>query len=257
MIKKQKYPILEFDTDRQAIIDPLRFIARKKNFPRHGIICFLGRTIAKLKAEGRLKLIHTVSGICHDYPVYQLNYKGKKVALFNPYEGSSSAAALFDEVAASGCAKWVACGAAGVLDKSIALGHLMVPRSAVRDEGASYHYLKPSREVAASPRAVKAIKGVLEKHGVPYLVSKTWTTDGFFRETPAKIALRKKEGCLTVEMEAAAIFAVAKFRGYQAGALFYGGDDVSGKDWDSRRFHDRAYIQEKLVWLAVEACLAI
>lgn len=88
-------------------------------------------------------------------------------------------------------------------------------------------------------------------------MSKTWTTDGFFRETPAKVALRKKEGCLSVEMEGAAIFAVARFRGYQAGAIFYGGDDVSGKDWDPRHFHDRAYIQEKLVWLAVEACQAI
>jgi len=257
MLERNKSPILEFDTDRKAVIDPQRFSHRRKGFPKHGIICFLGDTIQKLKNSGRLKEIYVVRSICTRYPVYQLKYKGKKVALFNPYIGAPSAAGLMEEIAAAGCTKWISCGAAGVLDKGIAVGHLIVPKSAVRDEGTSYHYLKPSREVAASPRAVKAIKATLDRHGVPYLVSKTWTTDAFFRETPARIALRKKEGCLTVEMEAAAILAVAKFRGYHAGTILYGCDDVSGKDWDRRRAHDRAYIQEKILWLAVEACLAI
>jgi len=257
MLKKQKYPILEFDTERKAIIEPDKFIPRLKGFPKRGILCYLGKTIASLKAAGKLKLIYTVRSICTDYPVYQVKVRGEKVLLVNPYSGAPTTVGIMEELGACGCTKWIGCGAAGVLDKKIAVGHLLLPDTALREEGTSYHYLKPSREVAASPIAVKAIKKTLDRHGVPYLVAKTWTTDGFFRETPAKVALRKKEGCLSVEMEAAAIFAVARFRGYQAGALFYGGDDVSGKDWDSRRFHDRAYIQEKLVWLAVEACLAM
>jgi len=257
MLKKKKYPIIEFDVDRKAVINPDACFKRIKGFPEHGVICFLGDTIQKLKDAGKLKEIYVVRSICTRYPVYQLTFKGKKVLLFNPYVGAPSAAGLMEEIGAAGCTKWISCGAAGVLDKRISVGHLIVPKSAVRDEGTSYHYLKPSREVAASPRALKAIRRTLDKHGVPYLVSRTWTTDGFFRETPAKIALRKKEGCLAVEMEAAAILAVAKFRGYHAGTILYGCDDVSGKDWDTRRTHDRAYIQEKILWLAVEACLAI
>ena len=257
MIKKQKHPIIEFDADRNAIIGPYTSYARIKGFPEHGVICFLGEAIKKLKAAGRLKEIYTVHSVCTDYPVYQANFKGKKALLFNPYIGAPAAAGIMEELSARGCTKWISCGSAGVLDGKIAVGHLIVPRSAVRDEGTSYHYLKPSREVAASPRAVRAIKATLTKHGIPYVVSKTWTTDGFFRETPAKIALRKKEGCLAVEMETAAILAVAKFRGYHAGTILYGCDDISGKDWDRRRAHDRTYIQEKIIWLAVEACLAI
>jgi uridine phosphorylase len=257
MFKKQKFPIIEFDSDRNAVISPHAFWPKIPGFPKHGVICFLGEAIHKLKAAGRLKEIYTVRSVCTDYPVYQVTYKGNKVAIFNPHIGAAAAGGILEEVAARGCSKWISCGSAGVLDSKIAVGHLIIPRSAIRDEGFSYHYLKPAREVAASPRAVKAIKATLDKHGVPYLVSKTWTTDGFFRETPAKIALRKKEGCLAVEMEAAAIFAVAKFRGYHAGTIIYGCDDVSGKDWDRRRAHDRAYIREKILWLAVEACLAI
>lgn len=256
MFKKQKLPIIEFDTDKKAIINPHTF-GQEKKFPKHGVICFLGDTLQKLKKKGHLKEIYAVRSICTRYPVYELKHKGKKVLVFNPYIGAPAAAGLMEEMASGGCNKWISCGAAGVLDRDIAVGHLLIPQSAVRDEGTSYHYLKPSREIKPSPKAVLAIKKTLKKYGVPYLLTKTWTTDGFFRETPRRVALRKKEGCLAVEMEVAAIFAVAKFRGYHAGSILYGCDDVSGKDWDSRRAHDRSYIQEKIFWLAVESCLAI
>lgn len=256
MLKKRKYPIIEFDYARRAVINP-DLLPRIKGFPEFGVLCYLGDTMRKLKEAGCLKKIYSVYSICTRYPVYEFKAKGGKVLIVNPYSGAPTTVGIMEELGARGCTKWISCGAAGVLDKEISVGHLVVPKSAVREEGTSYHYLKPSREAAASPQALNAIKKTLERHGVPFLVSKTWTTDGFFRETPEKVALRKKEGCLTVEMEAAAIFAVAKFRGWKAGAILYGSDDVSGKDWDRRRTHDRSYMQKKIVQLAAEACLAI
>ncbi|MDX1611071.1 MAG: STT3 domain-containing protein, partial [Candidatus Thermoplasmatota archaeon] len=106
-----------------------------------------------------------------------------------------------------------------VLNGELAVGHVIVPASAVRDEGTSYHYLAPSREVAATPAAVAAIERTLGKDNVDYVVGKTWTTDAIYRETPGKIALRRQEGCLTVEMEAAAFFAVARFREVTVGQI--------------------------------------
>jgi len=79
--------------------------------------------------------------------------------------------------------------------RSYTVEHLLVSVSALRDEGFSYHYLPPSREVAASPEGIEAIRRVLEKHQCAYLLSKTWTTDAIFRETPDKVKLRKSEGC--------------------------------------------------------------
>src|SRR5215831_18245432 len=153
---------------------------------------------------------------------------------------------------------FMACGSAGVLDPQIAAGHLIIPTVAVRDEGTSYHYLPPSREVEATPRAVDALVQTLTATNVPFRLGKTWTTDGVFRETPAKIALRTTEGCLTVEMEAAALFAVAQFRQVALGQLLYGEDDVSGLTWDRRREAlDRPAVREKLLRLAAEACLAM
>ena len=135
--------------------------------------------------------------------------------------------------------------------------HVIVPESAVRDEGTSYHYMLPSREVAAHPEAVAAIERVLARHQVSYLKAKTWTTDGVYRETPGKVKKRRREGCLTVEMEAAAFFAIARFRKVRFGQLLYGGDDVSSEKWDARGWDTRATIREKLFWLAVESVLEI
>ena len=114
---------------------------------------------------------------------------------------------------ARGCRAFVACGGAGVLVPDVALGHVIVPSAAIRDEGTSYHYLPPGREVEPTRQAFDAIVATLERHHVPYVTGKTWTTDGLYRETRGKVERRVAEGCLTVEMEAAAFFAVAAFRG--------------------------------------------
>jgi uridine phosphorylase len=92
-----------------------------------------------------------------------------------------------------GCKKFIACGMCGVLQKELAVGHLIIPTSAVRDEGTSYHYVKPSREITADERIVKIIENTLVEKKIPYIKAKTWTTDAFYRETPRKIAQRKKK----------------------------------------------------------------
>jgi uridine phosphorylase len=89
------------------------------------------------------------------------------------------------------------------------------------------------------------------------VLGKTWTTDAIYRETPARIARRRAEGCITVEMEAAAFFAVAQFRGVTFGQILYGGDDVSGDLWDDRDWDRQTSTREKLFWLAAEACLRL
>ena len=86
----------------------------------------------------------------------------------------------------------------------------------------------------ADPEGVSAAAALLEERGVPFTAGKVWTTDAIYRETRQKVDRRKAEGCLVVEMEAAAFFAVARFRGIRFAQLLYGGDDLSGAEWDSR-----------------------
>jgi uridine phosphorylase len=163
----REFPILEFDPRREAVIEPRPLEA---TLPRGCVLCFFHEVIDRWRTDGTLRPI---------------------------------AAVVLEELIASGCRAFVACGGAGVLRKDIAAGYLIVPTSAVRDEGTSYHYVEAGRTVAPSPAAVRAIEDVLTERGIAHLAGAIWTTDAVYRETADKIASRKAEGCLTVEMEAA------------------------------------------------------
>ena len=254
-MKSKKYPILEFDADSPAVVNPLQAQRTTKDMPVHCVLCFFNNVIEKFVKEYKPRVLYTGKSEIGRHPAYELRIRNKTVALMHPGVGAPLAAGLLEEMIGQGGRKFVVCGGAGVLDGGIPTGHLIIPASAVRDEGTSYHYLPPGREVNASPSAVSAIKKVFTRRKIKYLVGKTWTTDAFYRETKNKVALRKAEGCLTVEMEAAALFAVAKFRKVKLAQILYAGDDVSGEKWDSRQWDKRHDVREKLLWLAAEACL--
>ncbi len=253
---RQTYPILEYDPALEAVIEPAR-VVEPIGAPECCVICFFQKVIRKLARQKRLTRISTRKSEAGAYPVYEMAFEGQRLAVFHPGVCAPLAAGLLDEIIPLGCRKFIACGGAGVLDRGIAVGHVVVPTSAVRDEGTSYHYLPPAREVMASPEGVAAIERTLRARNVPYVLGKTWTTDAIFRETPAKVQMRRAEGCLTVEMEAAAFFAVAQFRGVTFAQLLYGGDDVSGAEWDPRGWDKRISVRERLFWLAAEACLQL
>jgi uridine phosphorylase len=253
---ENNYPILEFDSTREAIIEPARIFKPLDDMPEHCVLCFFQNVIEQLVEGGLAREIKSFPSEQGPRSYYTLDCGlGRPVTLLHPGVGAAIAAASLEIAIALGGRKFVACGGAGVLDRSIAVGHLVVPTSAVRDEGTSYHYLPAGREVSPAPEAVGAIEAVLRRRKVDHLLAKTWTTDGLFRETRAKTEQRRAEGCLTVEMEAAAFFAVAQFRGVPVGQILYGGDNLDAEEWDRRDWMDRASVREQLVFLAAEACL--
>jgi nucleoside phosphorylase len=250
------YPILEFDPALEAFIEPAKVI-RPRDLPEHCVICFFKEVLDQVIAERDARIV--VENYWEDGPhnIYEISYQGRRLTFFHPGVGAPLAAGLLEEVIAFGGRKFIACGGCGVLEKDIAVGHIIVVSGAVRDEGVSYHYLPPGREVAAREDGIKALIETLNGRGVPYRLGKTWTTDAPYRETPRKIAQRKEEGCLTVEMESAALIAVAQFRNVIFGQALYGGDDLSGVQWDGRAWQSRRDVRESLFWLCADACLAL
>jgi uridine phosphorylase len=250
------YPILEFDPTSDAIIEPGR-VLQAIDVPEYCVLCFFQEVITEMCGNGLGTCVHQLGSEIGSNPVYEINFQGKRLAVFHPGVGAPLAAGFLEELIALGCKKFIACGGSGVLNRDIAVGHVVVPSSAIRDEGTSYHYLPPAREVAASVEGVAAIEAALQEHHVAYVVGKTWTTDAIYRETRAKIERRKTEGCITVEMEAAAFFAVAQFRGVTFAQILYGGDDISGDEWDNRGWQGQLSTRTKLFQLAAEACLRL
>jgi len=154
-------PILEFDPAATAVIEPSEHIEPIDIAP-HAVLCFFQDVIEKVVEEHGGRVIdHVVSEIGRN-PVYELDIDGRPLALVHPGVGAPLAAGFLEEMIARGCRAFVACGGAGVLVPDVALGHVIVPSSAVRDEGTSYHYLPAAREVEPTRQAFDAIVATLE-----------------------------------------------------------------------------------------------
>jgi uridine phosphorylase len=225
--------------------------------PEHCVLPIYRKVIEALEKQSRLAQIAELRSMMGPLPVFRVEHEGRPVAVAHPGLGGPFVAAFLEEVIALGCRKFIVCGAAGVLDRALARGSVLIPHAAVRDEGTSYHYVPPAREVEADAHVVRIQESVLKAQGVPYRIGKTWSTDALYRETPSSIARRKVEGCLTVEMECAALLSVAKFRGVRLGQFLSSGDDVSGQVWDPRHGNGTQSFPERLFWLSVETCLRL
>lgn len=244
-------PLLDHDDDPVALVPP-RPLRTDEPFPPRVVLCFFHEVLAARAEAGLARRIGRFSPEVGGHPVYLVDSPAGPVAAFHPGVGAPLAAIHLETAVASGGRAFVACGGAGAVRPGLALGHVVVPTGAVRDEGTSFHYAPPSRVVETDPHAADRLVDVLRRHGRPCTTGLTWTTDGLFRETPGRVRARQEEGCLTVEMETAALAAVAAFRGVTFGQYLYAGDDVSGPQWDHRRW-TRSEVRAELFDLAAEA----
>ena len=194
----------EFDPCREAVINPADHYAPIEGFPKLCIGIFSHVIVEEMVEKYHGEVIAQIKFCTGTVPVYRLEAGGLEAALFLPHVGAASAGSFIENLVAWGGRHFVFCGSCGVLRHDIADGHLILPTAAVRDEGLSYHYLPPSDEVELSPACVEAARQAMEALGLPYVEGKTWTTDGFFRETRGKMERRKEQGCVCVEMECAA-----------------------------------------------------
>ena len=250
MIQKHAIPILEFDDNPQAVIMP-NHEGLDLQLPKKCIYAFLEEEIDRYAQEVEADCVGEFVSATKTYPVYVMDYKGEKVCLAQAPVGSAPAAQFMDWLIGYGVENIISTGTCGVLT-NIEENAFLVPVRALRDEGASYHYAPPSRYMDVNVEAISAIEQVLEQLGVPYEEVMTWSTDGFYRETAEKVAYRKEEGCAVVEMECAALAAVAQLRGAVWGELLFTADSLADLDnYDSRDWGSEAFDK------ALELCLEI
>jgi uridine phosphorylase len=253
----KEFPILEFDENKNAFIRPSNMIQPIEGIPERCVLCFFSEENEKILTEYPHQIFSKFMSEGIDYPLYGLDYQGEKIGLIQSAVGAPLAAGQIEELSAMGIKKFIACGMCGVLQREIAVGHLIIPTAAVRDEGTSYHYVKPSREIIADERIVKIIEDTFLEKNIPYIKAKTWTTDAFYRETPAKIEQRKKEGCVTVEMETSAYIAVSQYNNVEFGQILCSGDSLAGEEWDGRNYDKRTDIREFVLRVTLDTSINI
>ena len=171
--------------------------------------------------------------------------------------GAPVAAIVVEQLAALGTSAVVSIGTAGSLQRDLAPGDLVLCEAAVRDEGVSHHYLPPARLAAAPAEPTATLGAALRQSGLAFRVGVSWTIDTPYRETVDETRHYQAEGVLCVEMEAAALFAVAEVRGLRLASAFVISDSLADLVWNPR-FRDPA-VQAGLIGLyqaAVAALLA-
>ncbi|MDD5722862.1 MAG: nucleoside phosphorylase [Syntrophales bacterium] len=248
-------PLTEFDSNSSASIN-----AAEHKRPIGGadccVISFFPEVVEKVVREKNGKKIGGFARDVGDFPLYSIAYKGKDVGIYCSGVGAPLAILFFEQAIAYGFKRFVACGGAGVLKKNIQVGKIIIPSSALRDEGTSYHYQHAGRIIEMDDTTIKILENEMKADGTPYIIGRTWTTDAPYRETKDKIKDRISEGCVAVDMECSAFIAVSKFRKVKFGQYLYAGDDLSGETWDHRNWTSNQ-IREYIFWKSVDSCMKL
>lgn len=220
-----------YDPDRQAILSPGDVAEPIAGFPETVIVTFKPRIMdLALEACSHEVLAHIP--VFFQMPIYRVELEGRPFGLYQTLMGGAVSAAMVEEVIAHGAKKILLFGSCGSLSQSLPDGALLVPTAAYRDEGVSYHYLPPADYIAL-PTAEET-SAILTRLGIAHRQTRTWTTDGLYRETRRNMDRRKEEGCLCVDMECASMAAVCQYRGVDFYQFLYTEDNLDGTQWDPR-----------------------
>lgn len=239
MLVKHEIPILEYDTNLEAVIMPGHGWDYK--FPKKAVILFMDEEIDAFVSAHDCEIVGEFGCITKRFFVYQTLHKGCEICFCQVPLGGAGAVQIMEQLIHGGSCEIIAAGCCGALLDG-AEGDFFVPTAALRQEGTSYHYLPPSREVSLHQNAIEAIKKALEHAGASYRECKTWTTDGFYRETKEMVQYRKEEGYGVVEMECASLAACAEFRKVIFGQLLFTADSLANVDaYDTRNFGEDTF----------------
>lgn len=238
MLIKNEIPILEYDTEKTAVLMPGR---QNYQFAEKAVLLFMEPEVSDYAVAHDCEMVGSFECVTKVFQVYETNIAGERIAFVQVPLGGAGAVQIMEQMIAAGSRKLIAAGCCGALEDGME-GDFFIPTAALRQEGTSYQYLPPSREVELSPEVVDAIERTLIKQKIPYRKCKTWTTDGFYRETKEMVLYRKSEGYSVVEMECASMAACAKMRNVVFGQLLFTADSLAnveahdGRNWGDASF---------------------
>ena len=140
MLCRNEYPILEFDDNPVAKLNPTNFAGSKLDTDKL-VITFFPEVIRKLLDQEAIFEDLVIPGE-NPVPIYRFT-DDPEVLLTLGQVGCPACAGNLDLFNAMGITRVMFCGGGGVLDRNIAVGQILVVEGAIRDEGFSYQYIAP------------------------------------------------------------------------------------------------------------------
>ncbi len=189
-------------------------------------VCFSRGLVAHVPRRYRARRAAGLAG-----ELWLLEGPARAAVIGNFGVGAPAMGSVVEELAALGARRFVIVGSAGGLQPDLRPGGLVLATRALRDEGLSRHYLPPAPDVAAEPAFVDALGRALTARQLAYRSGITWTTDAPYREIRRDVLRHQQAGVLTVEMEAAALFAVGQALGLETAALLVVLDVLADGRW--------------------------
>ena len=232
----------EFSFERDAVINPDMVTTPVADFPAVTISCFSKKLFDSALSQFEPKLLVELRSAVGRNPVYEVCYQGQRFALFQSYVGEPSCVGQYEDLIAIGSRQLILLGNCGVLDRSIEDCGIIIPTLALRDEGTSYHYAPPSDRIAVNRKYREQFQQVLRQFG--------------YRE---KVARRRAQGAICVEMECAGMQALCDFRNTGFFQFFYAGDNLDHSTWQPRSLSGDVRLDDKtkIMFLAFELGLKI
>lgn len=216
-----KPPILDHKAyNEEPVFKPenlLREARRQKNKPNCNVpeICVLdpdGDLVEYLK-EQRLATKNECWA-CYHSELYSFQHEGKTIGILPCVVGAPYATIVVEQLFVSGCSLLVSITSAGIINEEQVKRKFALITESIRDEGTSYHYLPAENKAVIDSELYKKLTdSSIISSDTLYFEGKGWTTDAPYRETQSTIDAMKERGVTCVEMESAALYAVAEKTG--------------------------------------------
>src|SRR5579863_1579909 len=232
----------------QSLIDDVR---RTRQLPSGVVppVCILdfdGDLTDRLVREGIAKEFS--SWACFHTTMFAMELGGVTCGIIARTIGGPYAVLIAEQLQAAGARLIIGLTSAGRVYQDLPLPCLVVVTSAIRDEGTSYHYLPPDKEIACPTPVISHFELELSAIGWTVRCGKVWTTDAPYRETRVQLQDWAADGVLAVEMQAASLFAfgVARQAAVATVAMVSNAIDHPGEQFDTGSHEDGLRILEAL-----------
>ncbi len=244
-----------FDDKTQPLMTLRDFYGNRKYLVDICLILFSDQIYNHLLSSYPCEKIACLEMCNGKYPIYKMTYQGKEIAFYLSAVGSTAASQYLIEANwLTGASKFIMFGSSGSLDPEKTFNKFVIPTEAYRDEGMSYHYAPPSDYITVKNSG--KVKALFDEWNLPNVQGRVWTTDAFLRETAGQAALRRKEGCIAVEMEVAGVQSVCDFLGLELYNFLVTGDVLYENGYDVSKLSDANHNVDKLQ-IALELALRI
>lgn len=142
------------------------------------------------------------------------------VSIVNFSIGSPTAALIIELLSTAEPKAVLLLGMCGAIHRSLKVGDFILPTAAIRDEGASHHFMPPQVPALPTFKIQKFVSQIIVEKGMDYRTGVVHTTDYRFWEFDTRFKAKlHSERALAIEMECATVFITGFVSKVPIGAL--------------------------------------